>query len=46
MKKEKKKAKAEKNAREGLGGNQPRLVTDRRFSNLGCPITTSMKLVN
>ena len=46
MRKEKEDTKAEKEAKKAAGGNQSRLVMDRRCSNLGCPSTTTMKTVN
>jgi hypothetical protein len=46
VKMEKENEKAERDARKAGGGTTPKLVTDRKCSNLGCPSTTTMRSVN
>ena len=46
VKMEKENEKAEMDARKAGGGTTPKLVTDRKSSNLGCPSTTTMNSVN
>jgi len=46
VKMEKENEKAEMDARKAGGGTTPKLVTDRKSSNLGCPSTTTMSSVN